>query len=41
MSNLVGIGPADVQIGMQVHVRFEPTDGEMAVPVFAPDGSDQ
>ena len=39
--HLVGVGPADVRIGMEVHVLFEPTDGEMAVPVFAPAGGRQ
>jgi uncharacterized OB-fold protein len=36
VSNLVGVEPHDVQIGMPVRARFAPTQGDMAVPVFAP-----
>jgi len=36
LSNLVGIPPEDARIGMPVQVRFEPTRGDMAVPVFEP-----
>jgi hypothetical protein len=38
VSNLVGVEPSDVQIGMEVEVTFEPTVGDMAVPVFRPRG---
>jgi uncharacterized OB-fold protein len=34
VSNLVGVDPADVRIGLEVVVTFEPTAGDMAVPVF-------
>ncbi|HEV3133133.1 MAG TPA: OB-fold domain-containing protein, partial [Acidimicrobiia bacterium] len=36
LSNLVDIGPADVHIGLEVEVAFEPTVADMAVPVFRP-----
>jgi uncharacterized protein len=36
MSNLVGCDPATARIGDRVRVRFQPTDGGPAVPVFAP-----
>jgi hypothetical protein len=36
VSNLVGVAPADVRIGMRVEVAFEPTDDDGAVPVFRP-----
>jgi uncharacterized OB-fold protein len=36
VSNLVGIEPADIRIGMRLEVEFEPTAGEYAVPVFRP-----
>jgi acetyl-CoA acetyltransferase len=36
VSNLVDVQPADIRIGMPLQVRFEPTDGGFAVPVFAP-----
>jgi uncharacterized OB-fold protein len=36
VSNLVGVEPADVRIGMPVRVTFEPTADAMSVPVFAP-----
>jgi uncharacterized OB-fold protein len=39
VSNLVGVAPADVRIGMEVEVAFEPTVGDMAVPVFRPRGN--
>jgi uncharacterized OB-fold protein len=35
VSNLVGVEPGDVQIGMPVQVQFDPTQGDMSVPVFA------
>jgi len=39
VSNLVGIDPHDVQVGRRVAVEFEPTAGDMAVPVFRPTSS--
>jgi uncharacterized protein len=36
MSNLVGVEPADVRIGMPVQVAFAPTADDLAVPVFEP-----
>lgn len=36
VTNLVDVQPAEVRIGMEVEVRFEPTADDMAVPVFAP-----
>jgi len=36
VTNLVGVEPADVRIGMAVRVRFLPTEHEMAIPVFIP-----
>ena len=36
MSNLVGVEPADVRIGMPVRVAFAPTADDLAVPVFEP-----
>jgi uncharacterized OB-fold protein len=38
VSNLVDVQPSDIEIGMALEVRFEPTAGERAVPVFAPAG---
>jgi uncharacterized OB-fold protein len=34
LSNLVGTDPGAISIGLPVEVRFEPTGGGMAVPVF-------
>jgi uncharacterized OB-fold protein len=34
VSNLVGVDPKDVRIGMQVRATFEPTADGHAVPVF-------
>ncbi|MCU1351985.1 MAG: hypothetical protein JWM05_1194 [Acidimicrobiales bacterium] len=34
VSNLVGVEPAEVRIGMPVRVAFEPTADDLAVPVF-------
>jgi uncharacterized OB-fold protein len=34
VTNLVGVEPADVKIGMPVRVTFVPTDHGMSVPVF-------
>ena len=36
LSNLVDVEPADVRIGLEVEVAFEPTVADMAVPVFRP-----
>ena len=36
MSNLAGVEPADVRIGMPVRVAFAPTADDLAVPVFEP-----
>ena len=38
LSNLVDTEPADVRIGLEVEVAFEPTVADMAVPVFRPRG---
>jgi uncharacterized protein len=34
VTNLVGVQPADVRIGMPVRVVFEPAADDMSVPVF-------
>jgi uncharacterized OB-fold protein len=39
VSNVVGVDPGEVRIGMELQVRFEPTDEDMAVPVFEPRGA--
>jgi uncharacterized OB-fold protein len=39
VSNLVGVQPRDVGIGMPVRVTFEATADDMAVPVFEAAGS--
>jgi uncharacterized OB-fold protein len=36
VSNLIDVDPADVRIGLEVEVTFEPRAGDMAVPVFRP-----
>jgi uncharacterized OB-fold protein len=36
MTNLVGAAPDEWRIGMQVQVRFEPSEDGTPVPVFAP-----
>jgi uncharacterized OB-fold protein len=36
VSNLSGIAPGDIRIGMRVEVLFEPTLDERTVPVFRP-----
>ena len=38
VSNLVGIDPNQIRIGMEVEVAFEPAEDDMAVPVFKPRG---
>ncbi|MGO9872865.1 MAG: Zn-ribbon domain-containing OB-fold protein [Acidimicrobiia bacterium] len=37
VTNLVGIEPEDVRIGMRLSVEFEPTSDGGTVPVFRPD----
>jgi uncharacterized protein len=37
VTNLVGIEPGDVRIGMRLSVEFEPTSDGATVPVFRPD----
>ena len=39
VSNLVGIAPADVAIGMRVRVEFTLVDDELVLPLFRPDPS--
>ena len=36
VTNLVGVDPGDVRIGMSVNVEFEPTNDGGTVPVFRP-----
>jgi uncharacterized protein len=36
VSNLVGVQPQDINVGMPVKVSFEPTMGNHKVPVFQP-----
>jgi uncharacterized OB-fold protein len=36
VTNLVGVEPADIRIGMRVTVEFEPTTDGGSVPVFRP-----
>jgi uncharacterized OB-fold protein len=36
LSNLVGVEPADVCIGLEVQVTFEATADDAVVPVFEP-----
>jgi uncharacterized OB-fold protein len=38
LSNLVGVPPGDVKIGLRVQVQFVPTRDDQSVPVFAPLG---
>jgi uncharacterized OB-fold protein len=37
VSNLVGIAPADVAIGMRVRVEFTRVDDELVLPLFRPE----
>ena len=39
VTNLVGVAPDDVTIGMPVAVRFDEFDGGLVLPLFAPAGS--
>jgi hypothetical protein len=41
VSNLIGVEPADVRIGMPVRVMFEATDDDLAAPVFVAAGADR
>jgi uncharacterized protein len=36
VSNLVGVSPEEVRVGLPVAVEFERCEGELAVPVFRP-----
>jgi uncharacterized OB-fold protein len=36
VSNLVGVSPEKVRVGLPVAVEFEPCEGGLAVPVFRP-----
>jgi uncharacterized OB-fold protein len=36
VSNLVGVAPEDVTIGMPVRVRYEHFDGDVVLPLFEP-----
>ena len=36
MTNLVGVDPDDVEIGMRVRVKFEQVSDEASVPLFEP-----
>ena len=36
ISNVIDIDPADVEIGMPVHVKFVALDDELTLPLFAP-----
>jgi uncharacterized protein len=40
VSNLSGLDGADIEIGMELEVRFEATENGGAVPVFRPAGAD-
>ena len=39
VSNIVGVAPEAVTIGMPVAVRFEAFDGDIVLPLFAPEGA--
>jgi uncharacterized protein len=39
VTNLVGFDPAAVAIGQRVEVRFETFDGDLTLPLFAPEPS--
>jgi len=39
VSNLTGVEPADIRIGMPLEVDFEAREGGTSVPVFRPRGS--
>jgi uncharacterized protein len=36
VTNIVGIAPDEVTIGMPVEVRYEQFDGDLVLPLFAP-----
>lgn len=37
LSNLIDVAPADIRIGMPVHVVFEEVSDDVTLPKFAPD----
>ena len=37
MTNLVGIDPDEVRIGMRVRARFEPVSEDVSIPLFEPE----
>jgi len=39
VTNIVGVAPDAVTIGMPVVVRFEHFDGDVVLPMFAPEGA--
>ena len=39
VSNVVGVAPEAVTIGLPVVVRFETFDGDVVLPLFAPEGT--
>jgi hypothetical protein len=39
VSNIVGIAPEAVTMGMRVAVRFESFDGDLVLPLFVPEGA--
>jgi uncharacterized OB-fold protein len=39
VTNIVGVAPESVTIGMPVVVRFEHFDGDVVLPLFAPEGT--
>jgi hypothetical protein len=36
MTNIVGVDPADLRVGMRVMVDFQPLNGDISAPVFRP-----
>ena len=40
MTNLVGIEPDDVRIGMRARARFEPVSEDASIPLFEPEPAD-
>jgi uncharacterized OB-fold protein len=38
VTNIIGVSPDAVTIGMPVVVRFEHFDGDLVLPLFAPEG---
>ncbi len=39
VTNIVGVAPEAVTIGMPVVVRYEEFDGDLVLPMFAPEGA--